>query len=140
MSFDTLGDVNYLAVLVAAVAWWILGAIWYARPVFGNAWIKASGITIQEGQRPGPETYIVPLIVEFIAVTATAMIARATVASTVGDGIVLGLVVGIGFAVALTANEAVFSEKPQKGVWYAITASYNLVGLVGAAVIVTVWD
>jgi uncharacterized protein DUF1761 len=140
MSFDTLSDVNWLAVLVAGVAWWILGAIWFARPVFGTVWAKAAGVTVTEGQRPGPGAIIVPLVVGLIATLATAMIAQATGSSTVGDGIVLGLVVGIGYAAALAANEIVFSEKPSAGTWWLITASFNVIGLVGASVIVTVWD
>ena len=37
MSFDALGDLNWLAVIVAAIAYFALGAIWFAPPVFGKA-------------------------------------------------------------------------------------------------------
>ena len=36
MKFDVLSDVNYLAVLVAAAAYFVFGAIYHAPPVFGN--------------------------------------------------------------------------------------------------------
>lgn len=36
MSFDVLGDLNWLAVVVAAIAYFALGALWYAPPVFGT--------------------------------------------------------------------------------------------------------
>lgn len=38
-----------------------------------------------------------------------------------------------------TAVEATFGNRPQNSVWFLITASYNLVGLLIAAVIVSVW-
>lgn len=39
--------INWLAVIVAAVAFFGLGAVWYG-PVFGKAWQKAVGLTDEE--------------------------------------------------------------------------------------------
>jgi len=139
MSFDALGELNWLAVIVATVVYFALGALWYAPPVFGNAWMRAAGTVMQEGERPGPAIYFTPLIGYFIAVIATAMLAAATGSTTLSQGIVLGLVVGVGYAVVGTAVEATFGNRPQNSVWFLITASYNLVGLLIAAVIVSVW-
>jgi hypothetical protein len=140
MSFDVLGDLNWLAVIVATLAYFLLGAVWYAQAVFGKAWQRSSGITIEEGQRPGAVFYIIPLITCFLAVLATAMIAATTGSSTVGDAIVLGLVVGVGFAGSLSLLGSAFGNYPQPGVYFAITASYHLVGLMGASLILTLWD
>lgn len=38
MSFDVLGDVNWLAVIVAAAAYFALGGLWYGQPVFGRGY------------------------------------------------------------------------------------------------------
>jgi Protein of unknown function (DUF1761) len=140
MTFDALGELNWLAVIVAAVAYWILGAIWYAQAVFGRAWIRAGGIEIPEGQSPGPATYIIPLIANFLAAVALAMLAAATGSTTVAHAIVLGLVAWGGFAFGLTLLGAVFDNRPSPGVWFVISAGYHLVGLVGSALIVTLWD
>ena len=32
--------VNWLAILVAALSSFAFGSVWYAKPVFGNAWQK----------------------------------------------------------------------------------------------------
>ena len=140
MSFDVLGDLNWLAVIVAAVAYFALGGLWYAQAVFGKAWQRASGITVPDGQRPGAAFYIIPLITCFLSTLATAMIAASTGSSTVGDAIVLGLVVGVGYALALALLDAAFSNRPQPGAYFAISGGYHLVGLVGVALIVTLWD
>jgi hypothetical protein len=139
MSFDALGELNWLAVIVATVVYLALGAVWYAPPLFGNAWMKAAGIVMPEGQRPGPAIYFTPLVAYFVAVIATAMLAEATGSQSFAEGMVLGLVVGVGYAVVGTAVEATFGNRPQNGVWFLITASYNLIGLVISAVIVSVW-
>jgi hypothetical protein len=139
MSFDVLGELNWLAVIVATVVYFALGAVWYAPPLFGNAWMKAAGIVMPEGQRPSPAIYFTPLLGYFVAVIATAMLAEATGSESLAEGIVLGLVVGVGYSVVGTAVEATFGNRPQNGVWFLITASYNLIGLVISAVIVSVW-
>lgn len=33
-------EVSYLAVVLAAISSMVVGSVWYARPVFGNLWIK----------------------------------------------------------------------------------------------------
>jgi hypothetical protein len=140
MSFDALGDLNWLAVIAATVAYWILGAIWYARPVFGRAWLRAGGIEIPEGQRPGPSVIIVPLIANFLAVVATGMLATATGSADAADAVVLGIVVWAGYVIGLTLLGATFDRRPNAAVWFSINVTYHLIGLVGAAMIVTVWD
>src|SRR5690554_2194405 len=35
-------------ILVAAFAYFVLGAIWFNQKVFGSAWVKAHGIVINE--------------------------------------------------------------------------------------------
>jgi hypothetical protein len=139
MSFDVLSDVNWLAILVGAVVWFLLGALWYG-PLFGKAWIAATGIDPRAEGRPGAGIYVFPLVAYIVATIALAMLAVATGSSTLGHGIILGLVVGIGFAVTLYAVESVFGRRPKAGTWFGITAAYQLIGILIAAVIVTVWD
>lgn len=139
MSFDVLGDLNWLAVIVAAVAYFALGGIWYAQPVFGRAWARASGIEIPEGEAPGASFYVFPALVCLVATIATAMLAEATGSDSVGNGIVLGLVVGVGYALAVSALGGVFDQKPNPGAWVAIVGGYHVVGLVIVGIIVSAW-
>jgi hypothetical protein len=42
-----MGDINILAVLLAAMSAFLLGGIWYG-PLFGKAWRKEVGLTIED--------------------------------------------------------------------------------------------
>lgn len=140
MAFDVLSDVNWLAILVAAIAWFILGALWYG-PLFGKSWMASTGIDPRAAEgRPSAVIYVFPLLAYLVATIALAMLAEATDSTTLGHGIILGLVVGIGFGLTLYAVEAVFGERPKPGSWFLISGAYQLIGIVVAAVIVTVWD
>ena len=41
-------DVNYLAVVLAAVSTFVVGMVWYAKPLFGTAWANMVGLSEKE--------------------------------------------------------------------------------------------
>jgi len=68
------------------------------------------------------------------------MLARATGSDTIGEGVVLGLVVGIGYAVMQWLVAATFEvQKPQPWVWFAINSGYHIIGLLIVGIIVAAW-
>ena len=76
-----------------------------------------------------------------VAGMATAMLAVATATDTFGEGIVLGLVLGVGIATVLAFVTAVFDPmKVRTMVWFEITAGYHALGLLVTAVIVAIWS
>ena len=112
MTFDVLSDLNWLAVLAAALAYFAIGAVWYAPPLFGKAWAAAGGLpTPDPSSRPSPAIYLTPLIGSVLSAVALAMIAKSTDTDTFLEGIVVGLVVAIGFAVSITFVTAQFESE-----------------------------
>jgi Protein of unknown function (DUF1761) len=137
MTLD-LGGINWIAVVIATVAYFALGAVWFApQTPIGRAWAAASGYTSPtSGAASTSLFYVFPIVSSFIAVVATAMLARATTTDTIGEGIILGLVVGIGYAGAILVSTSAFEfSKPNRWTWGLIDASYHVVALVIAAVI-----
>ena len=142
MSFDALGELNWLAVLAGTLAYFFLGALWYSPIFLGKPWMRATGMQEPaEGEGPGPAIYLAPLVSCLVSAIATGMLAEATGTDSVGEGLVLGLVVGIGYAVALSVVAATFEvNKPAPWTWASINASYHLAGLVLVGVILGAWD
>lgn len=62
--------INLIAIPVAAVAALVIGAIWYNPKVFGNAWMRASGMT-QEKMKGGNMAVIFGLSLLFAILLAT---------------------------------------------------------------------
>jgi uncharacterized membrane protein len=129
-------------VLVAALAYFAIGALWYAPPVFGKVWMTAGGMSMPEpGTRPSPAIYLTPLIGSVLSAIALGMIAQLTETDTFEEGIVLGLVVAVGFAISIAFVTAQFeSEKPKPMVWGAVNAGYHVVGNLVAAIVVASWQ
>lgn len=139
MSFDAFGDVNYLAVLAAALAYFALGAIWYIPPVMGSAWQRAGGIEVPEGESPSPILFVGTIVAYFVAGLATAVLAVGSGTDTAAEGAFLGLVVGVGYAFTAAAVSALYDRKPQPMAWWLINGIFNVIGLVVVALIISVW-
>jgi hypothetical protein len=103
--------------------------------------MAAGGMSIPEaGTRPSPAIYLTPLIGSLLSAVALAMLASASATDTFEEGIVLGAVVAIGFAVSIAFVTAQFeSQKPKPMVWGAVNAGYHAVGTLIAAIIVASW-
>jgi hypothetical protein len=141
MTLD-LAAVNWLAVIVAAAIYFILGALWYSPVLFAKPWQAAIG---WDESRPQPQTnpltYVVPALLYLVAGIATALLAAATGTDSLSEGITLGLLTGLGFALPMVGVEATFDpNKPKPLVWFAITVAYHLIGFLILAVIIAVWQ
>ena len=135
---DLLGDLNWLAVLVATVAWYLLSAIYYAGPVLGKTWQRANNITLPEGYRPPPSTFVVTFVAYFVAAIAIGLLVLALQITEVGDAIELGLVLSIGLAVTGLVIESTYAQRSWSLVW--INGLNVVIAWPGMAVILALWD
>jgi hypothetical protein len=124
--------VNCLAVLVAAVAGFATGAIWYTL-LFSKPWLKAVG-----GVRPMPgATAAVPFIVSVIANVLMAWVLALIITRfgdiNVGNGICAGAMAWLGFVVTTIATNNAFPGRPwsltaiDAGHWLAVLVVQGIV-------------
>lgn len=60
--FDSLGDLDWLAILAGTVALYVFGWIWYG-PLFGKQWSKAhAGAPMGNGGKPDPKTMVMGVV------------------------------------------------------------------------------
>jgi hypothetical protein len=135
---DFFADLNWLAILVATLAWFAFSAVWYSVPPLSNAWQKAAGV---DASAEGPSLtslFIPTLIGYFVTTIVIALLVRAIGAAEVVDGIILGIVLGVGFgAVGALVNQIY----ERKGATYWVINGMNaIIAYMIVAVIVTVWD
>ena len=142
MSFDVLGQLNWLAVIVAGIIYYALGAAWFAPPVLGRIWQRSIGWDPnQPAPRLSPMAIVVPLVFYIVAAAATGMLAAATGSIDLGGGIVLGIVLGAGYALTLMGVTAAFDpQKPQPWTWFVVSGGYHFVGLLVTAIVVSAWQ
>lgn len=130
-----MGDINYLAVLLGAVAFWLIGAIWYG-PLFSKPWKAAIGMTAEleaEARAKGgghiAKIMAASFVLELVVVWVLGhMLARTGPAPHV----VMMMAVGLGAAVMAPAIgiNYLYQGRPLK-LWL-IDAGYFVVGMAAA--------
>lgn len=141
MSFEVLGELNWLAVVVGALIYFALGALWYAPFFLGRQWQRSIGWDPEQTPpEMKPATYAVPLVAYLVMAVAVGLLALATGTDTLGEGIALGLVIAIGLIVMHTLVDATFDpNKPHPWTWFWINGSYHALGLMIVAILVSIW-
>jgi hypothetical protein len=125
--------VNYWAVLVAAVAAFVAGWLYYSPFLLGNAWLKAIGKTTEQlkEQKNLGKMYSISFILSLL--TAYIMFHVMTFSeyyfhySFVSTGISTAIWMWLGFVMPVQATDVLFSEKSWK--LFTINTGYQLVSL-----------
>ena len=106
-----LGDINWLAVVVAVVAAQVLGFLWYG-PLFGKQWMAAVGRTEEEVRAEGPGAAIVVAVVaSLFHAVALALILTTWDDVDLVSGIGAGLLASIGFAAISVVSNGMFEKR-----------------------------
>jgi Protein of unknown function (DUF1761) len=134
-------NVNILAVLVAALLTFVLGAFWYSPVLFAKQWMAAQGYTPEKleamKKRGATKAYVVSVLCYVVMAYVVALLASYTNSTTLAQGLWLGFLSWLGFAatIGLTAN--MFSEKPIAA--WVIDAGYQLAYLLITGALLSVW-
>ncbi len=68
-------EVNYLAVVLAALSTMVVGSIWYTPKVFGNTWMKLVGLKPADAKKGGIYPIAITLVVSFVSAYVLAYVA-----------------------------------------------------------------
>jgi hypothetical protein len=134
-------QVNYLAVLVAGIAIFMLGGLWYSPLLFAKRWIVLIGKSEEDlkagGGKAMPLLYLGALICGMLVSWTLAVILNHFTDMSALRGVLVGVLCWIGFAGATSFANYIFSQKP-KELW-AIDSGYNLVSFIIAGAILGAW-
>ena len=93
---------GFLAVIVAGVAGFMFGAVWYT--VFAKQWMAASGVPLNaEGEAPANRSNPIPYVTSFVAGILVAGMMRHVFVLSGIDTLGEGLVSGFGFGLFLVS-------------------------------------
>jgi hypothetical protein len=135
-----LWGLNYLAVFVCGVIYFILGGLWYAV-IFAKPWTTALAFSPEE-EAAARKRFPAALITHFIAGLLTSF-AIATLIAYLGIGRVrggffLGGLLWLGFALTTNLVSMMFEHRP-KNIFY-IHAGFYFVALIVLGIILAVWQ
>jgi hypothetical protein len=131
-----LSQVNWLAIIVATIAGFVLGGLWFSPVMFSNRWMSALGKSKEQLGKPGP-ALVLSFIVTLVTATALAVLLRIMPLTTTPGALRLGLTIGVVFYALATASDYAYTGWPRTIYW--IQASYHVVMIAVMAVIIAAW-
>lgn len=130
------GNINWLSVIVSAIAAFAIGSIWYTPVLFGNRWLKE--VNLDEGKKNSanmPMIFGLAFVSQFIAAVVLDMFLG--VNATASFGLIAGLLVGVAWVATSLATNYLFSQKSLA--LFLIDAGYFIVLFAVMGLILGAW-
>ena len=110
--FYHLGQVNWVAVVVAVLPSFVIGSLWYNPNVVGNYWMKQVGLKPKDAEKANMvKALSVTTAANLIAVTALATLLCALQLRGILQGAVVGALLSFAFSGASRAVHLAFEQK-----------------------------
>ncbi len=135
-----LSNINFLALLVSAIASFALGALWYSPVLFSKVWQKAAGLTEDNLKNTNMalifgSSFALILLMDFgLAVILQGHAGRDI---TAWSGALYGLLIGLFFVATSYGINMLYQRK--SFVLWAIDSGYQVLYLAMTGAILGVW-
>jgi Protein of unknown function (DUF1761) len=139
MGTGIFSHLNWLAILVAAIAYFILGAIWYSF-LFRNSWIRLTGVNMNDpnGKKGvGGIMFTSFLLILLSTIGIALFLSKANVPLSWMSGARVGLVAGVCFSAAAISNSYLYEKRPFG--LHLVNGGYNVVGSIIAGIVLAMW-
>ncbi len=132
-------SMNYLAVLVAAIANFLLGGLWYSPLLFAKKWMALVGITEEQIKQSGSagKAYMGTFVSALVMAYVLAHFVSYAEATTLVQGAQTGFWAWLGFVATTSIANHLFEHRPF-GLFF-INSGFYLVSLLLMGAILAVW-
>jgi hypothetical protein len=127
--------INWLAVLVAAIAAFVLGGIWYG-PLFGKMWLQASGMTAEKVKQ-GNAAMIYGI--SFVLTAVAAAVLSRFIGAGAGPGAGAAAGFGIGAALVSTMLGVFYQFEHRPAAHWLVNGAYATAAFTLMGAIIGVW-
>jgi hypothetical protein len=135
-----LSSINYLAVIISAAVFWVLGSVWFGA-LFGKSWLtelEKHGVKIE---KPTSQVMVIKSIQTFILnlilVLGIGFFIHLMNLTTVGQALKLGLLYSICFSFASVSITYTWENRSLK--LLLIDFGYLFFGIIISSIILTLW-
>jgi hypothetical protein len=140
MNTEIFSNLNWLAILVASLAYFVLGALWYSKALFGTKWAAMIKLDMSD---PNHSKGMGKMMAGSFLLMFVTSVGLALLVYMIGFnkefiyGIKLGLLTGGFFAATAVSVNYIYQSKPLG--LYLINNGYHLAGHIIAAIILVMW-
>jgi hypothetical protein len=140
MGTEIFSQINWLAVLVASLAYFILGALWYSKILFGHKWAKLINLDMDHPDTKKGMGKMMAGSFFLMAITAiglSILVVKFNFDDNYMYGVKLGLLTGLCFSSTAVGINYVYENRPFA--LLLINNGYHVFGHILAATILVMW-
>jgi len=133
-------DVNWIAIIIAAVVFNAIGFAWYSDSLFGKKWREESGMSeadFKKGSTNMNRMFILMTVSSLIMAYVLAVVINVFEATTIAAGLTGAFWLWLGFVATTSLNSVIYEKK--SWMYFGINASFQLVGMLAMGVILALW-
>ena len=134
---NTFQNLNWLAVISAAVSAFILGGLWYSPLLFAKRWMKETGIT-EEHTKNASMTRIFSMGFVLALIAAFFMAMFIGHEAGAGFGALAGFMAGFGWVFTFMGISYLFESRTMAH--FLINSSYSVISLTIMGLIIGAWQ
>lgn len=139
--FEKLNQINWLAVLVAGFAMFMIGGVWYGA-VFAKLWQRLHGFTDEQVKamqkaRPPQVFFSIMLFAYIVGALAMSVLVVNLELRSAFSGAVLGAFLWLFATTAIGLTDHITRTRPFAA--YILDSAYQLVAFMAAGVILAAW-
>jgi len=134
---------NYFAIFTMALVNVVLGGVWYAPKVFGDAWSKLAGMTQEKAKKGAGKALAWMVAMSILQAFVLSAVVQWVQAGTGGlplnffNGLMVGFYAWLGFTFTVVSSSYQFNQHPLK--LYLIDLGYPLISMLVMGGVLAVW-
>jgi len=133
---NSVAQLNYLAIVIAAVANFGVGSIWYSKILFGDVWMRANGFSEEENENVNMGLLFAKAFV-LILISAFILAMFIGPEGTLVTGLMAGFFVGFGWVATSLGVIDLFEQRPTAH--FLVNSGYHLVAFMVMGLILGAW-
>jgi hypothetical protein len=130
-------EVNWLAVIAAALSMFVIGGIWYSPLLFDKPWRRAANLSDADVARGNPPVIFGVAFVLCLIMAANLAFFIAGPQTTLGFAIGAAIAAGLGWAALSVGVLALFERRPLS--YALINGGYLTIGFAVTGLILGLW-
>ena len=130
-------EVNWLAVVAAALSMFVIGGVWYSPPLFHKAWQRAANLSDADLKSGNPAIIFGTAFVLTLIIAANLAFFLAGPETTLSFAIGAAVAAGLGWAAFSLGIIALFERRPLS--YVLINGGYLTVGFAVMGLILGLW-
>lgn len=130
----SLANVNWVAVILSAVASMVVGFIWYSPPLFQKAYLAEIGKTAEDAAAAPPTNYLISFVLAIVEAVFLSGLIGAMGNAGLGSGLTAGFLVWLGFVATTSAANTLFGDRTFR-LWYVQNGNHLLTLLAMGAIL-----